>query len=218
VTNDIAEWDAAYVLGALSPADRDIYEAYLATDLAHSASLRELDQLLGLLDALSPEEAVALIEMPSPATVTTRRRRLSRRTLVAASVGAAAAIALTAGIAGETAIPVVPRSETEAVALTAMQSTEKAGIRAALAVTEKKWGTRLDWTCEYTNDSAKKAPSYDIVVTTDEGAESAVGTWRPANDRATGLAASTAIPTRKIRTVDIRVSGTHEPLAITKMH
>lgn len=105
----------------------------------------------------------------------------------------------------------------EQVALTAMQSTPRGGVNAALAVTEKKWGTRLDWTCEYTKDWAKNAASYDIVVTTDEGIESAVATWSPASDPASGLAASTAIPTSKIHTVDIRVSGTDEPLAITTM-
>jgi hypothetical protein len=105
----------------------------------------------------------------------------------------------------------------EAVELTAMQSTPKGGINAALAVTEKKWGTRLDWKCDYTEEWAKKAAAYDIVVTTDEGIESAVGTWSPASDHANGLAASTAIPTAKIHTADIRVSGTHEPLAISTM-
>ena len=70
----------------------------------------------------------------------------------------------------------------------------KGGINAALAITEKKWGTRLDWTCEYVEDWAKSAPAYDIVVTTVEGVESAVGTWRPASDHASGLAASTDDP------------------------
>ena len=93
----------------------------------------------------------------------------------------------------------------------------KGGITAALAVTEKAWGTRLDWTCDYVENWARAAPAYDIVVTTVEGAESAVGTWSPAADHAGGLAASTSIPTARIHTVDIRVSGTHEPLAVTTM-
>ena len=86
-----------------------------------------------------------------------------------------------------------------------------------MAVTEKRWGTRLDWTCDSLEDWAKAAPGYDIVVTTVEGAESAVGTWSPASEHAGGLAASTSIPTVRIHTVDIRVSGTHEPLAVTTM-
>ena len=110
-----------------------------------------------------------------------------------------------------------PPPPVAAVAMQSMQPTPKGGINAALAVTQKRWGTRLDWKCEYIKDWAKTAASYDIVVTTVEGVESAVGTWKPASDHADGLAASTAIPTEKIRTVDIRLSGTHEPLAITTM-
>ena len=72
-------------------------------------------------------------------------------------------------------------------------------------------------TCDYIADWAKNAASYDIVVTTVEGIESAVGTWSPASDHAGGLAASTAIATDRIRTVDIRLSGTKEPLAIRTM-
>jgi hypothetical protein len=52
------------------------------------------------------------------------------------------------------------------------------------------------------------------VVTTNSGAQTTVGSWRPAGDEASGLSAATSIPTSEIRSVDIRVSGTDEPLAI----
>ena len=230
MTDDIAEWDAAYVLGALSLEDRHTYEAYLAANPERAAALTELAGLPGILNVLSRDEAVALTEhagdapaegrtlnlMPSLASAAAKRQRRSRRSLAARGGGSR-------GRGRDrrpawSAPPCFPASgsvPTEAVALTAMQSTPLGGVNAALAVTEKKWGTRLDWTCEYTKDWAKNVASYDIVVTTDEGIESAVGTWSPASDHASGLAASTAIPTSKIHTVDIRVSGTDEPLAIT---
>jgi len=44
-----------------------------------------------------------------------------------------------------------------------------------------------------------------------------VGSWKPAGDEARGLSAATSIPTSQIRTVDIRVSGSNEPLAITTL-
>jgi hypothetical protein len=76
--------------------------------------------------------------------------------------GFAAAVAIGAGAVAATDRP---RAEDEGgVALQAMQPTLKGGINAALAVTEKKWGTRLDWTCEYVKDRARAAPAYDIVV------------------------------------------------------
>ena len=227
--DDIAEWDAAYVLGALSLNDRHTYEAYLAANPERTAALTELAGLPGILNVLSRDEAIALTEhddgdpaegltldlMPSLAAAAAKRQRLSRRSLIGAGVAAAAVVAIGAGALGAT---VFPRSGPPAeVVLQAMQSTPKGGINAALAVTEKKWGTRLDWTCDYIAGWAKNAASYDIVVTTVEGIESAVGTWSPASDHAGGLAASTSIPTDSIRTVDIRLSGTKEPLAIRTM-
>ena len=230
MTDDIAEWDAAYILGALSREDRHTYEAYLAVNPERAGALTELAGLPGILNALSPDEAVALTQhagdapadgrtldlMPSLASVAAKRQRRSRRSLAALAVAAAAVVAIIAGAIGATVFR-GSAPPAEQVALTAMQSTPLGGVNAALAVTEKKWGTRLDWTCEYTTDWAKNAASYDIVVTTDEGIESAVATWSPATDPASGLAASTAIPTSKIHTVDIRVSGTDETLAITTM-
>jgi hypothetical protein len=229
VIDDIADWDAAYVLGALSRDDRHLYETYLTANPDRAAALTELAGLPGILNMLSCDEALALIEkagddttavlaldlMPSPAFAAVRQRQRSRRSVLAAGFAAAAAVAVGACAIGATVFPL--SHSADAVALQAMEPTLKGGITAALAVTEKKWGTRLDWTCDYVEDWAKAAPAYDIVVTTVEGAESAVGTWRPASDHASGLAASTSIPIARIHTVDIRVSGTHEPLAVTTM-
>jgi len=41
VTDDIAEWDAAYVLGALSCDDRQLYETYLTENPARGGGHRE---------------------------------------------------------------------------------------------------------------------------------------------------------------------------------
>jgi hypothetical protein len=225
LSDDIYCWDAAYVLGALSRRDRRTYEEFLAANPERAAALTELAGMPGILKLLSRSEAVALTEhagdapadlMPSLASAAVQRRQRTRVSLAAAGIAAAATIAVAAGSFGATVFP-RPGSPADHAALQAMRPTSKGGINAAVAVTEKNWGTRLDWTCEYVKDWAKAASSYDIVVTTDDGFESSVGTWTPAKDHSDGLAASTAIPTAKIRTVDIRVSGTHEPLAIRAM-
>ena len=59
--DDIAEWDAAYVLGALSRQDRCIYEAFLAANPERTAALDELAGLLCRFNVLSRDEAHALI-------------------------------------------------------------------------------------------------------------------------------------------------------------
>jgi hypothetical protein len=226
--DDLAEWDAAYVLGALSLDDRRAYENYLATNPDRAAELTELAGMPGILNVLSRDEAVALTDLAgappaddrpdnvaSLAKAAAKRQQRTQRAWLAAAVATAAAFLITGGIVGAT---VFPRSApTQTVAMQVMQPTPREGLTAKLAVTEKKWGTELNWACQYTKDWSRNVASYDIVVTKRDGAQQTVGSWKPAGDEATGLSAATSIPTAQIRTVDIRVSGTQEPLAITTL-
>jgi hypothetical protein len=223
--DDLAEWDAAYVLGALSLEDRRTYEGYLAANPARAAELTEFAGMPGILNALSRDEAVALTDLAgappaeqrpdniaSLAQAAAKRQQRTRRTWLAAAVGSAAALLIAGAIVGATVFP--DSAPPQTVAMQAMQPTPRGGLTAELAVTEKKWGTELNWACQYTKDWSRNVGSYDIVVTTNDGAQHSVGSWKPAGDEATGLSAATSIPTSKIKTVDIRVSGTDEPLAI----
>ena len=227
--DDVAEWDAAYVLGALNSEDRRTYENYLATNPERSAELSGLTGMPDILDVLSPEEALALTDLAgSPpaqdrhgnvasfAQAAAGRQRTSRRAVLAMVVAAAAALAVVGGVVGATVFPRTTGS-LQTVAMAPMQPGSRPGLTAQLAVTEKKWGTELNWACEYTKDWARDVESYDIVVTTNSGGQMVVGSWRPAGDEATGLSAATSVPTSEIRTVDIRVSGTDEPLAVTTL-
>jgi hypothetical protein len=229
VTDDnLAEWDAAYVLGALSLEDRRAYESYLAANPARAPELTELAGMPGILNALSRDEAVALTglagvppaesrpdNVASLAHAAAERQRRTRRTWLAAAVASAAALLIAGGIVGATVFPnSVP---TRTVAMQAMQPTPRGGLTAELAVTEKKWGTELNWACQYTKDWSRNVASYDIVVTKHDGVQQTVGSWKPAGDEASGLSAATSIPTKQIRTVDIRVTGSNEPLAISTL-
>lgn len=61
-----AEWDAAYVLGALSPSDRRAYERHLSECDACRAGVAELAGMPGLLGTLTPAHAEALVtEVPA---------------------------------------------------------------------------------------------------------------------------------------------------------
>jgi hypothetical protein len=227
--DDLAEWDAAYVLGALSLEERRTYERYLAANPARAAELTELAGMPGILNALSREEAVALTNLAgappaerppdnvaSLAHAAAKRQQRTRRTWLAAAVASAAAFLIAGAVVGATVFP-QSSAPTQTVAMQAMQPTPRGGLTAELAVTEKKWGTELNWACQYTKDWSRNVDSYDIVVTTHDGVQRTVGSWKPAGDEATGLSAATSIPTAQIRTVDIRVSGSNEPLAITTL-
>jgi anti-sigma factor RsiW len=59
--DDIADWDAAYVVGALSEEDRCAFDSFLAANPERAAAVTELADVLGVLDVLSRDEALALI-------------------------------------------------------------------------------------------------------------------------------------------------------------
>ncbi|MCV7302677.1 hypothetical protein H7J93_23925 [Mycobacterium barrassiae] len=224
--DDVAEWDAAYVLGALNLEDRRTFENYLAANPERTAEFDEIAAMPDILSVLSRDEALALTDLgDSPAEVprgdnvaslahgAAARQRRSRRTGLAVLVAAAAALAIIGGVVGATVFPRTAGT-VQTVAMAPMQPGAREGLTAELAVTEKKWGTELHWACQYTKAWSRDVKSYDIVVTTKDGAQTTVGSWRPAGDEATGLSAATSIPTSDIRSVDIRVSGTDEPLAV----
>jgi hypothetical protein len=226
--DDVAEWDAAYVLGALSLEDQRTYENYLAANPARSSEPDVFAGMADILNALSPEEAIALTDLgratpaerppdnvASLAQAAAKRQGRARRIGLAVAVAAAAALVIIGGVVGATVFPRTGSVET--VAMAPMQPGARPGLTAQLAVTEKKWGTELNWACQYTKDWSRNVKSYDIVVTTHDGVQQAVGSWKPAGDEATGLSAATSIPTSQIRTVDIRASGSNEPLAITTL-
>lgn len=224
---NMAEWDAAYLLGALSAEEAAQYERYLAEATPHARS-REFDDLPAILDALSPQEALALIddrpatgaqtgpavEPTSLAAAAQRRRLRSRRTRWATAFASAAALLLVGGIVGYS---VVPREPSTGVELQAMAPGQREGVAASLALSDEPWGTRLDWQCRYTKPWATNVNSYDLVVTTKDGAESTVASWSPSGDEASNLAAATRIPKENIRSVMIREAGTTTPLAVTTL-
>ncbi|MFI2366319.1 anti-sigma factor family protein [Promicromonospora sp. NPDC019610] len=179
-----AEWDAAYVLGALSPSDRRVYERHLAECAACRAAVAELAGLPGLLGTISPAHAEALVaEAPgTPADVVpltslarvARRSRFRRRALgaVAASAlvvaGAVGGAVLTGGLFGapDGGVPdaggATPPSATATTATTArtieLRPVAGADMRAEVVATPTTWGTKFRWSCHYPPDPGQQPP------------------------------------------------------------
>ena len=221
MTNDnIAEWEAAYALGALSPEDRRAYEQYLQSH--PGTETNEFADMPAILDALSPEEALALLDedagVTSLAEASARRERRKRGLRLAAAAGIAAAFLAIGAVVGANVWSNGGATSTVAMPqLQPMAPGAREGVTASLAVTQKGWGTRLDWQCSYTKDWAKDVASYDLVVITKDGAQTVVASWKPSGDDAAGLAAATNISTASIRSVEIRAAGTPTPLAVTTL-
>jgi hypothetical protein len=222
---NMAEWDAAYLLGALSAEEASEYERYLA-EAPQRRGWPDSAEIPAILDVLSPEEALALLdERPEsdvhgkaatqPTSLAAERHRLrSRRARLATVLASAAAFLLIGGVVG---YAVIPRESSPGVTLQAMAAGARDGVTASLAVSDEPWGTRLDWQCQYTKAWATNVKSYDLVVTTKAGAESTVASWKPSGDEASNLAAATTIPMSDIHSVVIREAGIATPLAVTTL-
>lgn len=227
---DFREWDAAYLLGALSPSDRTRFEEHLAHNPSRAADVAELAGLPGLLRNLTVEEAIQLLDpiddahpvdishqagtYQSLAHSVNRRRRRFRAGVFASAIVAAVVLVSGSLFVGARSVQV----DTAAHTVTSSgQSVDADGkpmvplradtITADLRVTQKPWGTLLSWNCRYTKGWVTGTRKLDIVITTAAGNDTIVGTWTASGTQGKDLAAATSIPTADIRSITVRPAG-----------
>ncbi|MBD5785629.1 zf-HC2 domain-containing protein [Cellulosimicrobium terreum] len=211
------EWDAAYVLGALGPGDRRVFEQHLASCDGCREAVAELAGLPGLLAGVDAEEAVALVPADRAGSgdvvplaslaATTRRRRVRRRGLLAA---AAVALVVAGGVTGASVTDRAGTSGTT-VELLPVEGTD---VHAELVLTSEDWGTRLDWSCSYPAGTGDREATYELVLVDEAGTREVVATWSATDaGRSDGLGASSAIPVEGIARLELGVTGIERPLA-----
>jgi hypothetical protein len=195
-------WDAAYVLGSLSSAERREYEAHLETCKRCRSAVAEISGIPALLAMLDLEDVRAL-EDETPDTPPLRpevldsvldkvrwRRRRSRW-LMSAAVGVAAAL-LAVGLVVAIRPEVVglenytPQETVQALEMTKVSTTP---INASISLTGFGWGTRIDMACTYGDWGQRDAPPQNLgmVVVGRDGSHTQVATWL-------GLSGATALP------------------------
>jgi hypothetical protein len=195
-------WDAAYVLGSLSSAERREYEAHLETCQRCRSAVAEISGIPALLAMLDLEDVRAL-EDETPETPPLRpevldsvldkvrwRRRRSRW-LMSAAVGVAAAL-LAVGLVIAIRPEIVglenhtPQETVQALEMTKVSTTP---INASISLTGFGWGTRIDMACTYGDWGQRDAPPQNLgmVVVGRDGSHTQVATWL-------GLSGATALP------------------------
>jgi len=204
VTSDpFAMFDGAYVLGALSDADRIAFEAHLAECDACSASVRELSGLPAVLASV-PESALVDEAPPLsllPALQRRARGAVRRRRWIVSGVAAAAAcmLALAVVVSWPTSAPA-----SHPVAMTAVAP---APITATADVRDVGWGTKIELVCRYYETSQPVRP-YALVVVDRSGVRHDLGTWNLVPGKATTYQSGIALPRSQVKEVDITtVSG-----------
>lgn len=220
---EFATWDAAYVLGSLSPAERRAYEEHLSTCERCADALAELAGMPGLLARVPREQAFALLEQEAPpedaegvgvgpevlpALLHTARRRRIRSRWITAGIAAVSAAVLVAVLA--VVLPTVLTSTTSPATSVAMQQVEPSALSADLRLTSEPWGTRIDSRCSYAtvgSGGGERSWTYAMVVTDRAGHQSQISTWTAEEGSTVVPTATTSVPLADIASIDIRSAG-----------
>jgi len=201
--------DAAYVLGALSPADRQAYEQHLRGCERCQDSVQRLAGLPGLL-ALTSATAITEEDPPVPATLLPalisrvgaerRKRRWFVGGMLAASL--AAVVALVSVLIFGPARSAAP--STAAVESEQMTQVVPGPMTASVELTAKQWGTAITMVCQYAQYADTSVP-YDLTVIDVDGKPAAAGTWRAVAGANMRVPMATSVPEDRIAALEVRL-------------
>jgi anti-sigma-K factor RskA len=178
--------DGAYVLGALSPAERVAYERHLATCSFCREAVRDISTLPDLLSRLDAKEFAKLVDPTLSAPRPTNRHTTGRRSKAKAlrvrvlSTTAAAVFVILAGLgvvlwtrdSAPAATPPGP-----AIAMTAVDG--ESPIAATIRLTSKTGGTQVEMVCSYSPTAAGRY-TFSLVAYGPDKEKEQLGSWTPA--------------------------------------
>jgi len=218
-SDEFAMYDAAYVLGALSPADRRDFESHLAVCTACAGSVAELAGLPGLMSRVSLDQLTAEPE-PVPETLLPSlaravRRERGRRRLVAGTSAAAAACLIAVGAVSlltdsesPTRPPVTASAPTRpGTADRALTAVIPSPVTASARLVDMAWGTRIDLTCSYRAQGLypNKQVPYAMVVIDRRGVAEQVATWKTLPNQTLTVMGASSRDRKDIAAVEIRM-------------
>jgi hypothetical protein len=240
IPDKFAQWDAAYVLGALSPAERREFEEHLASCRSCQAAVSEMAALPGLLAQLSPEDAAILAmvddsvpaagEAPALTAAQTdvmedgppssllpemmKKVRTRRRRIVAAVAGIAAAFILViGGVAIATGLLPLRPDDPQRVAFS--QVVPSAMIAVADVIPGQD-GTEIKVECQYgeVNEPTPGAghETYSIFVVDRSGNASEIKEWPATPNKLMRPSGTTPLQVSQIADLEIRQTDTDEVL------
>lgn len=203
-----AEWDAAFVLGALAPAERREFEAHLEECAECRRAVAELSPTVGLLSRVTAADAERIEDGPDAGVrtglVSLARERARRRRRTWWIAGAAAAVLVVAAVA----VPVTIAQSARPTASFALGHVADVPLQASVRLTDVAWGTRIELDCRYPDIYVADVPeggwTYALAVVGADGETSTVSTWRAAPGTSARLSAGTALSVDGIRAVEIR--------------
>jgi len=205
-----AEWDAAYVLGALSTSERHLFEAHLADCALCRSAVADLAPTVGLLSRVTVDAVTRLDEhgpdAGGPAALISLARERRRRRRRNGWIAAAAAVALVVPAAVGTSLAL--GSATRPTTSFALEEVLDVSLEASVRLTDVAWGTRVELDCRYPAGDVEAPPGgwvYALAVIGPAGDET-VSTWRAGPGTTSTLSGATALAVDEIRAVEIRTA------------
>jgi hypothetical protein len=196
MTDPFVTYDAAYVLGALSPEDRYAYEKHLRVCDQCAASVRDLAGIPGLLTQAGGPALMEEEPAPSPELLPTVLRRVRRgRRIQRAFTATATAVAVAASVA--LALVTGP----PAAGGSPMTALGDYPVTAEASLSDEEWGTKVDMTCSY---GGNRTGDYVLVAIGQDGATSELASWRAMPQDTAHINVGTAMRADTIRSLEIR--------------
>jgi hypothetical protein len=204
-----AQWDAAYVLGALPAADRHAYEAHLDGCEQCRRAVAELAPTAALLSRLPAAQAEQVEAGPRESSrtgliVMAEARARRRRTAWVAAI--AAAVLVVAAVAVPLAIGALARPTTSF----ALVDVADVPLTASVALTDVAWGTRIELECAYPDENVPDVPeggwTYALAVVGADGTDATVSTWRAGPGTSARISAGSALDLSEIEAIEIRTA------------
>ncbi|HJQ03983.1 MAG TPA: zf-HC2 domain-containing protein [Nocardioides sp.] len=198
--DEYTDWDAAYVLGALSSAERREYEDHVDGCARCAAAVAELGMLPGLLRLVPDEDAPAYLRpeprVPDPVPV----RVVDRRRLPAKALAAAAVVLLVAAVGVGVVVTRADRPSGETVALGSVVASP---LQAAVHLTPQSWGTEISMTCTYSGEYGTPQ-RYALYVVDRTGHRQLVSRWWAGPGETALTTGATDLATRDIGRIELR--------------
>jgi anti-sigma factor RsiW len=214
---EYAMWDAAYVLGSLSAADRREFELHMATCQECRQAVAELSGVPALLSQLD-REMVAAIDEPSVgsraatpeispellpsllATVRWRRRRTRVTTWVASAAAAAVlGIGVLVGVQGHSST--APQQVSASAQPMSQVGTNL--LTSTVAVTGQHWGTFINLQCVCLAPLNAHHDTLAMVVVGRDGSQTRLATWTADPGHTATPAGSISTPVDQIAAVQV---------------
>ncbi|WP_431231793.1 zf-HC2 domain-containing protein [Mycolicibacterium psychrotolerans] len=217
-THPYALWDAAYVLGSLSSAERRDFETHLSgcpSCVDAISNLSGIPALLGqidrgyvdTLDERGGQSGLPPLRDELLAKVNARRRR-SRTATWTWSAAAALVVGLTVVALQSNPIVVTP-APAQAAALT-MTPMRPVPLTATVTLTRRTWGTRIEMQCNYEAgpmfvdyDGGGVSDTLAMVAVGRDGSHTQLATWTARIGMPATPGGSTSMPVDEIASVQI---------------